>query len=229
MTSELGEQERGLRLFVAIELPPDVRRALGDAIDVLKRAGVDDGLRWVRPDGIHLTLKFLGATPPAKVPAIVDALRLAVTGVPPFELRPFGLGTFTGGRHMQTRRDWQREPRHLNIRVLWVGLDGATDQLAALAAAVERAIEPLGYAGERQAYFGHLTLARVRDDADRAVRERMHAALEPYVSRSTRSGNFRPDLVPAFPPFTVDRVSLIRSTLQPGGAVYAVVETFVLG
>jgi 2'-5' RNA ligase len=51
-----GDGERSLRLFVAVEMPEEVRRALADAVDMLRRAGVDEGLRWVRPQGIHVTI-----------------------------------------------------------------------------------------------------------------------------------------------------------------------------
>ena len=144
MTSDDGDREP-LRLFVAIELPPAVRAALSDAAATLKRAGVDDGLRWVRPEGIHVTLKFLGATGPELVPQVEDALRAAARDATPLTVRPAGIGAFHGGRHVAGRRDWQREPRHHNVRVVWVGVDGDVDGLRVLAGAVDAALEPLGF------------------------------------------------------------------------------------
>jgi 2'-5' RNA ligase len=219
---------RPLRLFVAVELSDDVRRALDDAIAVLKRAGADDGLRWVRPDGIHLTLKFLGATPPDRVSAIVSALREHLRGATAFDLQPDGFGAFHGGKHVVSRREWQREPRHHNVRVVWVGVEGETAKLAGLASRVEAALSPLGFPAENRPFSAHLTLARARDDSGRETRERLYKALDPYLSKSTRSGNFRQELVPRFPPFRVDHVSLMQSMLRPGGAVYRAVETFAL-
>ncbi|MGH7322301.1 MAG: RNA 2',3'-cyclic phosphodiesterase, partial [Candidatus Rokuibacteriota bacterium] len=166
-----------LRLFVAVELPEDVKQALREAIATLKRAGIDDGLRWARLEGIHLTLKFLGATPPAKVPAIATALRDALAGATPFELRPEGLGTFHGGRNPHFTRKFPREAYPSTLRVLWVGVSGDTDRLADLAARIETALEPHGVEREKRPFSAHLTLARVRDEADRATRERLSHAL----------------------------------------------------
>ncbi len=218
-----------LRLFIAVELAEDVKQALREAITTLKRAGVDEGLRWARPEGIHLTLKFLGATARAKVAAIATAIREALAGATAFELRPEGLGTFHGGRNLHFTRKFPREAYPSTVRVLWVGLSGETDRLAELAARIETALEPHGVEREKRPFSAHLTLARVRDEADRATRERLSHALAPYASRSTMVvGRFDADRVPRFPPFRVDRVSLMQSTLQRGGAVYHAVETFAL-
>jgi len=223
------EADRSLRLFVAVEMPDEVRRALADAAATLRRAGVDDGLRWVRPEGIHVTLKFLGATAPARVPEISSALAGAVAGVRPFGLRPEGLGAFHGGRNLHFTRQHPREAYPTNIRVLWVGVAGNTDQLAALAGRVEAALQPLGFPGEQRRFAAHLTLARVREDADADTRRRLAEALQAYLSKSTQTaGRYRPELVPAFPPFRAERVSLMRSTLGRGGAVYDALATFPL-
>lgn len=217
-----------LRLFIAIELPPPVRDALRAAIDDLRAAGATDGLRYVRPEGVHLTLKFLGATPESRVPAIAEGLRRAAAGIAPFDLQPEGFGAFHGGRHMPHEFRGSRESYHYNIRVIWVGLAGDVDALASLAERVEREIEPLGYPREKRAFFPHLTLARVRDDADRPTRERIYEAVCPLLSKSSRSADYRPELVRTFPSFRADHLALMRSTLAPGGALYDEVETFPL-
>lgn len=216
-----------LRLFVAVELPSDVRTALDGAIATLRRAGIGEGLRWVRPEGMHLTLKFLGSTPSERVPEIEHALAEAIDGVAPFELQPAEFGAFHGGKGV-VRGHAVREAYHYNLRVLWVGVDGATEQLGDLASRVERALAPLGYPPEKRPFFAHLTLARVREDASREVRERMGEAMAPYLSRGASSGAFRPELMPPFPAFTVDHVALMQSMLQPGGAVYRAVRAFPL-
>jgi 2'-5' RNA ligase len=221
--------ERELRLFVAVDLPAEVRQALGDAIGTLRRAGADAGVAWVRPDAIHLTLKFLGSTPAARVPAITAGLRQAVAGAAPFELQPEGFGTFHGGKNPRFTRRFPRESRHHNVRVLWVGLGLGRERLAELAGRVETALAPLGFPAEQRPFSGHLTLARVREQADRATRERLWRALEPYVSLGTMVvGRFDPGRVPRFPAFRVTGVSLIASTLTPGGAIYCTLEAFAL-
>lgn len=225
MAGERGDTD--LRLFVAVELPDDVRNALADAIAVLQRAGMGEGMRWVRPEGVHLTLKFLGAVAAGRERQIIDALAAGLRGVPPFTLQPEGLGTFHGGKGKQPERHAPRESYHYNMRVVWVGL-GDTAAVDALARRVEDALAPLGYPTERRPFFAHLTLGRVRDDAGRAAREALFRAAEPYLSKGTQTGRFDASLVPSFPPLPVPAVSLMQSTLRPGGAVYAARATFPL-
>ena len=228
--NEPAEREKNRRLFVAVELPDHVKASLGGAIDLLRDAAGDRGLRWVRPEAVHVTLKFLGAVPESHVETIINALRGALADSPmaSFDLQPYRFGAFHGGRHMPVESRGSREAYRYNLRVVWVGMRGATDALTGLAARVESAIAPLGYPTEKRPFAAHLTLARMRDDADRSTREAVYDGLEPYLAEATRTGRFRPELVPDFPTFRVDRVSLMQSTIQSGGAVYRAIETFSL-
>ncbi|MEE9198911.1 MAG: RNA 2',3'-cyclic phosphodiesterase, partial [Dehalococcoidia bacterium] len=140
-------RERGpVRAFIAIELPTPVKRLLGREIDRL-RAALPASMRWVRPDSVHLTLKFLGAIPQEQVPAIVDSLRTACREVGPIRLRTGLLGCFPNLRHP---------------RVLWMGVGGDTEALVALQGRVDSAVEPLGFAREGRPFVPHLTLARAK-------------------------------------------------------------------
>ena len=224
MAGERGDTN--LRLFVAAELPDDVRSALAAAIAVLQRAGMGEAMRWVRPEGVHLTLKFLGAVAAGRERQIIDALAAGLRGVAPFTLQPEGLGTFHAGKGWQPRYA-TRPGYHYNMRVVWVGL-GDTTALDALARRVEGALAPFGFPADEEPFLAHLTLGRVRDDAGRAAREALFRAAEPYLSKGTRTGRFDASLVPPFPPLPVTAVSLMQSTLRPGGAVYAARATFPL-
>jgi 2'-5' RNA ligase len=224
----MTHEQRTLRLFVAVELPDDLKRALADATDRLKRAGANDGLRWVRPEGIHLTLKFLGATPPHSVPKITAALREHLRDAGSFAVQPAGFDAFHGGKKAATFRTWRESYAH-NIRVIIVGLTGDVDALAALAGRIESALNPLGFERERRPFFGHLTLARVREDSSREQRERISAAMDAFPHASdVYTKRVAPEQV-SFPPLLVTSVSLMQSTLQPGGAMYRALETFPLG
>jgi len=216
------ERQAMRRLFVAIELPEGLREALRNAIDLVQRGGLTAGLRWVRPEGIHVTLKFLGATAEPHVPAIVAALRGALTRAPAFGLQPDGFGTFP-----EIGLDQRRGGRD-NLRVLWVGIAGDTAALGALAGCVEGALAPLGYAEEKRPYFAHLTLARVRDDADRPTMQSICDTLQPYLWKSAHHARVQPDPVPVFPAFRAERVALIESIIARGGAQYRAIETFAL-
>ena len=216
-----------LRLFVAIELPDDLKRALDDAVAMLKHAGANEGLRWVRAEGIHLTLKFLGATPPDRVPAIAVALREHLRGAAPFALQPAGFDAFHGGKKAATFRTWRESYAH-NIRVIFVGLTGDVDALADLAERVETALNPLGYPREQRPFFGHLTIARVREDSTREQRERISAATDRFPHGTDLYTRRVPEQQVAFPPLEITSVSLMQSTLQRGGATYRALDTFPL-
>jgi len=200
MRSADASRTKSLRLFVAVELPPEVRAWLETTIDELMRGGADRGLRWVRPGGVHITLKFLGTTNQDRLPTITAALREAAHAHAPFLLRPDGLGSFGGRR---------------NLRVLWAGVGGNTAALAALAGGVEAAMAPAGFAPEARPYAAHLTLARVREDAPPAERERLHE----IIARLR---------VEPGPSFEVRHCALMESVIQRGGAVYTALDTFPL-
>jgi len=187
-----------VRLFVAIELPAEVREALDRLQHELQRRGLEK-LRWVRPEGIHLTLKFLGETPAERVPAISEALAEAVGSVAAHELRLGGLGTFGGSRP----------------RVLWLDLGGDVEAVRALQERVEAAMAGLGFEREGRAWSAHLTLARVRPETAREAASVIAAAFR---------GVDAPSGVIA-----VREVALMRSALAHGGAVYERIAAFPLG
>ncbi len=193
--TELPEQPR---LFVAVELGGHVQGALDRLQHEIQRHGLH-GLRWVRPEGIHLTLKFLGETPREKVAPITQALTASTAGVPAHELSLGKLGTF-GSRG--------------SPRVLWVDLDGDLEPLLRLAEQVERALVPLGFPPEGRRFSPHLTLARVRPESARDVAgplaQAVGAVSAPKVAINVRE------------------VSLMMSKLGPGGAVYTQLEAFPL-
>ena len=180
-----------LRLFIAIELRTDVLSALNQVQHELQREPALARLRWVRPEGIHLTLKFLGETPAERQPAIEAAIASAVAGIAPFELHLGKLGRF-GSRQ--------------SPRVVWIDVAGDSGTLARLQSQVEREIALLGYPSEGRAFSPHLTLARVPPERAREA----GAPLEDAIARTT--------VVPASMQAT--EVSLMKSDLQRGGAVY---------
>jgi 2'-5' RNA ligase len=135
-----------VRLFFALELPPEVKRALGKL-----RPSVDDSsYRWVDPASMHLTLAFLGEQPAARLDALDEVGSAAASASRPGVLRLGAPGTF-GGRNAP--------------RVLWVGLDGDLDALGAIQARLDRGLRHAGFELEERAYSPHITLARRRPAA----------------------------------------------------------------
>jgi 2'-5' RNA ligase len=130
-----------LRLFVALDFPDPVRRALDELMARLKP--ICRGARWVRTEAMHTTLKFIGETDAKKFDAIRVALA-PVRSAEAVEMHFRGVGFF---------------PNERRPRVAWCGVK-ATANLAVLAQDIERALEPLGYARETRPFVPHLTLAR---------------------------------------------------------------------
>ncbi len=186
------------RLFGAVDLDDDVRQALGDLQAQLRRRGLN-GLRWVRPEGIHLTLKFLGETPRDKLDTIEEALTGSTAGIAPHELSLGRLGTF-GSRNAP--------------RVLWVDLAGDVETLQRLQEQVERALVPLGFPRDNRGFSAHLTLARVGPESARDAAGPLAEAIGSVSASPTL--------------FEVGEVSLMMSKLGPGGTVYTQLKAFPL-
>ncbi len=194
---DAGPGGPSLRLFVACELPGEAREALATVQRLLQEQGAE-GLRWVRPEGIHLTLKFLGPVPARRLEAIERALARAVSEPFRLSVRLGRLGSFGGST---------------GLRVVWVGLEGDVEALARLAAQVEGAMESMGFERERRPFAAHLTLARVKDEASPQDRRRLFDLVRALE-------------LPPLPGATLDALSLMQSTLEPGGARYQCLARF---
>lgn len=134
-----------MRTFIAIEIPDGIKQEMVKAQEQLKRSGVDAG--WTRPEGIHLTLKFLGEVPEAELDGVKAALIQAAEGKGRFRLEVGGAGVF---------------PNERNPRVAWIGMAGDIDKLSALQAAVEETMTEIGFEREDRKFTPHLTLGRIK-------------------------------------------------------------------
>lgn len=180
-----------MRAFVAIELSDAAKRALTALIQSLRDRRID-GLRLVRPEGMHLTLKFLGDIDASRVPRIADALVTASARHAPFRLTLADPGFF---------------PNADRARVLWIGVGGELRPLLDLQRDVDETLATLGFAAEKRPFNPHLTIARMRDSASRADRRCAADALAAYPL---------PDGIA----ISANAASLMQSELRPGGAVY---------
>lgn len=190
----------GIRSFIAIELSEDVLGGLVAVQKALQSETWTDDVRWVRPTGIHLTLQFLGDVPSQRLSAIEHELTEAVTGVAPFTVTAQGLGVFP---------NWRRP------RVIWIGLGGDTATLARLQSQIEDAMAGLGFEPENRRFHPHLTLGRVNQHASTSFQRQLGEELESY--KVDRIGEM-----------LVDEVSLMRSQLNPKGAIYTQLAAFPL-
>lgn len=141
-----------LRTFIAFKLPEKLIAALKTVQDRLESLGFDPRcVRWVRPENIHLTLKFLGAVDPADRDPVSGALSDAAGSYGPFTYSAKGLGVFPGIHRP---------------RVLWVGLSGEIERIAGFQKQLDQHLSALGYPEERRPFRGHLTLGRVKGKID---------------------------------------------------------------
>jgi RNA 2',3'-cyclic 3'-phosphodiesterase len=179
-----------LRLFVAASIPDVQLDWVEEQMAPLKQLW--PGARWTPRANQHVTLKFLGTTRSEQVAEVMRACEVAAAGREPSTLGLQGLGVF---------------PRTSAARVLWVGLDDPHQLLAAVADALDRALEPLGFKKESRPYSAHLTVARLRDPM--------------------RIGEL-PALATPPPRFALESFGLWRSHLSPKGATYERLAEFVL-
>jgi RNA 2',3'-cyclic 3'-phosphodiesterase len=205
-TSRSEPEGETLRAFIAVEVSEAVAERAGAIIERLRASEAGD-VKWVQPHHFHLTLKFLGETRRADLPALSEALREVAARAAPFTLELSGVGAF---------------PNVRRPRVVWLGASAGGEALVGLAGATETACAALGWSREEKAYHPHLTLGRVRERprgaAGRAPAgpEALTRALE--GESEAAAGDTR-----------VERIVLVRSELQRGGPVYTVLEGFPLG
>ncbi|TMV45405.1 RNA 2',3'-cyclic phosphodiesterase [Paenibacillus mesophilus] len=168
------------RLFVAVPIPAELKAKAGATVNGLKRQLPFK--KWVHPDDLHITLKFIGEVAPSAVPAIETALARIAARSNPFALQLSGAGTFGA----------PQAPR-----VLWAGLGGKLQPLKSLQADVESELAGLGYEPENRPYSPHITLAR------------QYSGTEP-ARKDALAGLFRPEEDTPLE-WTADRLVLYRS------------------
>ena len=191
-----------VRVFVALDLPQPAKDLLNHTMLRLQET-LPGGIRWVRPDGIHLTLKFLGDVDAGMVEPLLGAMGNVATLADHsnFDLELTRLGMFPN----------VREPR-----VLWAGVGGDMAALNRLQQSVDEAISGLGFPPERRPFRPHLTLGRVRDQVTAGDRTKIGS----LVSQATLGETS---------PWTVEEMHLIRSNLTPAGAIYSSLGSARLG
>jgi RNA 2',3'-cyclic 3'-phosphodiesterase len=139
----------GRRLFVAAALPEDAAEAVRSIVDEVRAEPLPDGardVRWVRLDGLHLTLRFLGPTAEDRVEPTAAAVRaVAAAAAGPIDLELGGAGTF---------------PAHGRPRALWIGIVSGAEGLTRLTVDLNRALADAGWERDDRPFRAHLTLAR---------------------------------------------------------------------
>jgi len=181
-----------LRAFIAIELPGSARTALASMVASLPESS-GRAVRWLRPGGIHLTLRFLGNISEERVPELASSLAEAASRTAPFQLALGEPGGFPSVRA---------------ARVLWLGLTGELSRLRLLHSRLEGSLSNLGFPPEKRPFSPHLTLGRARPGA------------RPYDLRRVGEELGRIPPWGAGGIISVEFVTLFQSHLGQSGATY---------
>lgn len=180
-----------IRAFIAIELTDEAKRTITTVSGQMSTTMPSGAVRWVKPNALHVTLRFLGDTDERLVPEIGRALDVAAGPLPAFTLRLGQLGAFPNARRP---------------RVIWIGLDpvapatGGT--LTDLKTAVDAAVAPFGWPPETKPFTAHLTLGRVRDER-RPVEVAWDTPIAPIIFPVTAIHLIESELRPEGPRYTL--------------------------
>jgi 2'-5' RNA ligase len=180
------------RVFIAIELPAAIRASLSAHITHLRKAMPEVRASWSREDNLHLTLKFLGDIPTTNVEQLSAAASLAATRIEPFEIFVEGCGSF---------------PPRGQPRVLWIGIEDPSAELAELHKALEHECGNAGFAREPRAFHPHLTIARIRQPHGSRQLAELHKEI-----------GFEREAI------SVSELAVIRSELRTEGSKHTVIS-----
>jgi 2'-5' RNA ligase len=178
------------RSFIAIELPTELEQELA-RLETHLKTGNQPWVKWVKPDSIHLTLKFLGKIAAGTTAAITEAIEKSARGIEPFRLKVEGLGAF---------------PSIKRVQVAWVGISGEVADLIRLQKRLESNLTPLGFTPESRPFTPHLTLARLKKHAPLNERQEFGKLI---TSTNFQTGSIE-----------VKEISLMKSQLTQTGAIY---------
>ena len=178
-----------IRVFLAVELSLDVRKKLSELQQQLKK--ILPPINWVRPESIHLTLKFLGYVEPLSISQLQSVLEPLGKKQDPFSIEVHGLGVFPHIKHP---------------RIFWAGFTGNTHALHDLVFEIDVVLETLGFPPEEKTYHPHLTLARIK-------RENVKVGSALIQTGALESDQHLGTVV-------VDRFTLFQSDLDSSGARY---------
>jgi len=194
-----------MRLFVALDIDQEIRVRLAGFMSDLR--GLAPAVRWVQPESLHVTLKFIGERPDASVKDIENALSGISTKA--FQLSFRSAGFF---------------PNERSARVFWIGIQ-ADASLAELAAQVERSLVPLGIEPEKRAFSPHLTLARAGNGSGAPGRQKGDRPNRRFSALQTKLSAIPS---PYFGTMNAAEFFLYRSQLSSHGAQYTKIARFSL-
>lgn len=190
--------EEKIRAFIAIELDPEIKAVIR-SFETLVKTNAPSGLRWVKTDQLHLTLKFLGDITIIQAKLLSNTISHVVEEYHPFNLQVSGTGAFPNWRYPRT---------------LWAGIK-KNDELISLFKQLDAEIAALGFLPEGKPCSPHLTLCRVSEHVDPLLVQPLQKEFDAFSTAT-------------LPVWKVDEVVFFKSVLQPGGPIYTPISKHVL-
>ena len=183
-----------IRSFIAIELSKEIHGELGRIIDNLKP--IQGNIRWMKPENIHLTLKFLGDLSPERIKTVKRVLDGVASGLRKFDLSLGGLGGF---------------PRLELPRIIWIGIEEGNEETKQLNRSIEGSLAKEGFEREDRQFHPHLTLGRVKQIKDKSDFKKSIEEVKKLSPPSAR--------------MEVNHLTLFQSTLTSKGSIYTPLHT----
>ena len=152
-----------MRLFVAVELPEEIKTEIGKTVTELKK--LEAGVKWVEEKNIHLTLKFLGEVKDNDIERLKSLVKDVLADTKLFEMSLEGFGAFPEGK---------------TPRVIWVGVEKGKEELKKTADSLEEILSKSGFRKEEREFLSHITIGRVKEkrnigELKKAIEEKKHA------------------------------------------------------
>lgn len=183
-----------IRAFIAIEISENLQKEFSKLQEELKKSNAD--VKWVEPQNMHLTLKFLGETEENKIEKIKEILNKIASETSPFEITFSKLGAF---------------PKFSSPRVIWIGINEGKKDLENLANKIEKSLTHLGFSEEKRLYSAHLTLGRIKSGKNK----------EKLIKIIEEKNSFY-----SLQKLSVQKIVLIQSNLTPSGPIYTKLAEF---
>jgi 2'-5' RNA ligase len=183
-----------MRTFIAIELSREIQEYLARLQDKLKLSQAD--VKWVAPENIHLTLKFLGEIDEKIAERIKQILQNITAGLKQFSLNLTSVGAF---------------PSLNSPRAIWIGIDKGDAQVREIADVLEEKLSELGITKEDRTFSSHITLGRTRSSKNRSNLAKLLESLKEKLPEATAE-------------IKVEKITLFKSTLTPKGPIYEILK-----
>ena len=187
-----------MRVFTAIEIPPEIKTALLETQRDFKKLDID--VKWVEPQNIHLTLKFLGEINQGQSESIITVLDGIVQNKNTYKIGLGEVGIF---------------PNISSPRIIWIGLEDGIGETKQIFLETEAGLKELGFGKEERIFSPHITLGRIRSFKNKHLLKEMVSCKNNRLKESPLE-------------FFAGGITLFSSTLTPKGPIYEPIKKFTL-